>query len=74
MSALDRFRQSMVSSSYCESRLVSCEGAACATLGSFRLVCRMIVVAMVRVRGECVRVVSVRWLEVGSYTIGDAEK
>lgn len=47
MSALERFSQSMVSSSYCESMLVSGEVAACATLGKFRLVCRMMVVVMV---------------------------
>ena len=52
MSALERFAQSIVSSSYCESRVVSGEATACATLGRFRLVCRMIVMAMVRVRGE----------------------
>ena len=43
MSALKRFSQSMVRSSYCESKLVSGEAAPCATLGKFRLVCRMVV-------------------------------
>jgi hypothetical protein len=52
MSALERFSQSIARSSYCKSRLVSGESAACATLGRFRLVCRMIVMAMVRVWDE----------------------
>lgn len=51
MSALERFLQSMVSSSYCKSRLVSGEVAACATLGKFRLVCRMVVMPMVQSQG-----------------------
>lgn len=52
MSALERFSQSMVRSSYCESKLVSGEAAPCATLGKLRLVCRMVVLAMVRDWGE----------------------
>lgn len=52
MSALARFSQSMVSSSYCESRLVSGEAAACAILGRFRFVCRMIVMPMVQSQGS----------------------
>lgn len=50
MSALERFSQIMVSSSYCERKLVSGEAAPCGTLGKLRLVCRMMVMAMVGVR------------------------
>lgn len=51
MSALERFSQFMVSIPYYESRLVSGEAAACATLGKFGLVCRMMEVVVAVVRG-----------------------
>lgn len=71
MSALERFSQSMVSSSYCESKLVRGEAAAGAVLGEVWLICCMIVLVG---KGDLGGVVSVCWLEAWFYASGDAGK
>lgn len=50
MSALERFPQSMISSSYCESKVVSGEVAASAALDEAWLICCMVVMMRIQVR------------------------
>jgi hypothetical protein len=49
MSALERFSQSMVSSSYCESKVVSGEAAAGTALGEVELIVCVVVMLSVRI-------------------------
>lgn len=74
MSALERFSQSMVSSSYCESRLVSGEAVAGNVLGEVKLILRYVDVGWSGVWSLLVQVVSVRRLEVHYCASGDAGK
>lgn len=74
MSALERFSQSMVSSSYCESRLVSGVAVAGNVLGEVELILRYVDVGWSGVWSLLLQVMSVCRLEAGSYASGDAGK